>query len=456
MGSKQVLWISAEPALPADWPHHPAVRNIEIQPADEAIEALAGADYAAIVLDLPHPGWTAPTLLEAVQRAAPSVPLLARHPKASVGEAVQLAHLGIRQFLPEGENAFGLIDQAIEERQQSDLARMAAHANREDWERMLVGGSREMRQLQHIIRLVAGRRATVLITGETGTGKQIGARSLHMASNRRSGPMVAVNCSAWPESLLESELFGHVRGAFTGAFQNRMGRFEQAQGGTVFLDEIGELPMALQTKLLRVLQEREVQPLGSPEIIKVDIRVVAATNCDLARRVEEGRFREDLYYRLNVVPIEMPPLRRRLEDVPLLATHFVDIVCQAEGIPLKVLMRETLERLCDYSWPGNVRQLENMVEMAVALSGERRMLAPADFPLPAPSAERPATARAPVVTVPDSGLDYAQTLAVIERSILEQALRKTGGNKKAAADMLRLKRTTLSAKVRSLVPAACS
>jgi DNA-binding NtrC family response regulator len=152
----------------------------------------------------------------------------------------------------------------------------------------------------------------------------------------------------------------------------------------------------------------------------------------------------------------MPPLRRRLEDVPLLATHFVDIVCQAEGIPLKVLMRETLERLCDYSWPGNVRQLENMVEMAVALSGERRMLAPADFPLPAPSAERPATARAPVVTVPDSGLDYAQTLAVIERSILEQALRKTGGNKKAAADMLRLKRTTLSAKVRSLVPAACS
>ena len=456
MGSKQVLWISAEPALPADWPHHPAVWNIEIQPADEAIEALAVADYAAIVLDLPLPGWTAPTLLEAVQRAAPGVPVLARDPKASVGEAVQLAHLGIRQFLPEGENAFGLIDQAIEERQQGDLARMAAQANREDWERMLVGGSREMRQLQHIIRLVAGRRATVLITGETGTGKELGARALHMAGNRRSGPMVAVNCSALPESLLESELFGHVRGAFTGAFQNRMGRFEQAQGGTVFLDEIGELPMALQTKLLRVLQEREVQPLGSPEIIKVDIRVVAATNCDLARRMEEGRFREDLYYRLNVVPIEMPPLRRRLEDVPLLATHFVDIVCQAEGIPLKVLMRETLERLCDYSWPGNVRQLENMVEMAVALSGERRMLAPADFPLPAPSAERPTTARAPVVTVPDSGLDYAQTLAVIERSILEQALRKTGGNKKAAADMLRLKRTTLSAKVRSLAPAACS
>ncbi len=450
----QVLWISTEPALPADWPHHPAVWNIEIQPADEAIDALAVTDYAAIVLDLRLPGWTAATLLEAVQRAAPGVPVLAWNPNVSVSEAVQLAHLGLHQFLPAGESAFGMIDQAVEDRRLGDLARLAAQVNRDDWERMLVGASREMRQLQHIIRLVAGRRATVLITGETGTGKELGARSLHMAGNRRGGPMVAVNCSALPESLMESELFGHVRGAFTGAFQNRMGRFEQAQGGTLFLDEIGELPMALQTKLLRVLQEREVQRLGSSETIKLDIRVVSATNCDLARRMEEGKFREDLYYRLNVVPIEMPPLRRRLEDVPLLAAHFVNTVCRAEGIPVKLLMRETLERLCDYSWPGNVRQLENMVEMAVALSGERRTLVPADFPLPAPLVERPATARGHLVAVPDSGLDYEETLAVIERSILEQALHKTGGNKKAAADMLRLKRTTLSAKVRSLGPAA--
>ena len=184
--------------------------------------------------------------------------------------------------------------------------------------------------------------------------------------------------------------------------------------------------------------------------------LVSATNCDLARRMEEGKFREDLYYRLNVVPIEMPPLRKRLDDVPLLAAHFVDTVCRSEGIPGKVLMRETLERLCDYSWPGNVRQLENMVEMAVALSGERRTLVPADFPLPAPSVERSAIARGHLVAVPDSGLDYEETLAVIERSILEQALHKTGGNKKAAADMLRLKRTTLSAKVRSLGPVARS
>jgi transcriptional regulator with GAF, ATPase, and Fis domain len=266
--------------------------------------------------------------------------------------------------------------------------------------------------------------------------------------------MVAVNCHALPESLLESELFGHVRGAFTGAFQNRIGRFEQAQGGTLFLDEIGELPMDLQAKLLRVLQEREFQRLGSSETIKVDIRVVAATNCDLPRRIEEGKFREDLYYRLNVVPIDMPPLRSRRDDIPMLAAHFVEKVCRVESMPPKMLTREALERLCEYSWPGNVRQLENAIEMAIALSEERHTLVPADFSLPAPRREA-VQAFGPVVSVPDGGLDYEQTLAVIERSILEQALRKTGGNKKAAADMLGLKRTTLSAKVRTLEQAAC-
>jgi transcriptional regulator with GAF, ATPase, and Fis domain len=264
-----------------------------------------------------------------------------------------------------------------------------------------------------------------------------------------------VNCSALPETLLESELFGHVRGAYTGAFQNRTGRFEQAQGGTLFLDEIGELPMDLQTKLLRVLQEREIQRLGSSETTKVDIRVVAATNCNLPRRIEQGKFREDLFYRLNVVPLEMPPLRRRTGDVPLLASHFVDRFCHSEGLPLKALVRETRDRLCEYSWPGNVRQLENAVEMAVALSDDRRTLTPSDFPLPASPPDPLTAPRAPLISVPDCGLDFDRTVATIERSILEQALHKTRGNKKAAADMLRLKRTTLSAKIRTLEPAAC-
>ncbi|SPF53504.1 Transcriptional regulatory protein ZraR (fragment) [Candidatus Sulfopaludibacter sp. SbA4] len=342
------------------------------------------------------------------------------------------------------------------DRSTCDLVRLATCLEREEWEGLLVGESAEMRQVSHIIRMVAGRRSTVLITGETGTGKEMAARAVHLAGPRRRSRLVAVNCSALPENLLEAELFGHVKGAFTGAFQNRVGRFEQAQGGTLFLDEIGDLPLDLQAKLLRVVQERELQRLGSSETVRLDIRVVAATNCDLAQRIEQDRFREDLYYRLNVVPIHMPPLRQRREDIPMLAWHFVEKVCRVEEIPPKSFRPEAIEHLCGYAWPGNVRQLENAVEMAVAMSGDRAVLLAGDFPLPATPAARPpihavpAVPAPPVVSVPDNGLDYEQTLALIERSILEQALSKTGGNKKAAAEMLRLKRTTLSAKMRSL------
>ncbi len=318
------------------------------------------------------------------------------------------------------------------------------------WERILVGESPAIRQVIHIIGMVGCRRATVLITGETGTGKELAATALHLAGPRRHGPLVAVNCSAIPDHLLESELFGHVRGAFTGAIQNRTGRFEQAHRGTLFLDEIGDLPLDLQAKLLRVLQQREFQRLGSSETVRVDVRVVAATNCDLGRRVEEGRFREDLFYRLNVVPIRMPPLRERRQDIPLLAKHFVEKICRFEGLPVKRLTEKAIERLANDPWPGNVRELENAIEMGVALSGDRAWLGPSDFPEPTRPVPAMAAWPAPVVSVPDTGLDFTETLASIERSLLRQALEKTGGNKKAAARMLRLKRTTLSAKVRSL------
>jgi DNA-binding NtrC family response regulator len=321
------------------------------------------------------------------------------------------------------------------------------------WERLLVGDSSEMRQVVHLIRMVGPRRATVLITGETGAGKEVAARALHLAGPRGRGPLVSINCAALPENLLESELFGHVRGAFTGAIQNRTGRFEQADGGTLFLDEIGDLPMELQSKLLRVLQEREFQRLGSSETVRVDVRVVAATHCDLERTIEQGRFREDLFYRLNVVPIQMPPLRRRPADIPLLARHFVEKVCRAEDVELKRLAPDAVARLTAYPWPGNVRQLENAIEMAVALSGDRQSLYAPDFPLSGARRSPPQLgAGVPTVTLPDGGLDFESTLASIERSILEQALQKTGGNKKAAARMLGLKRTTLCAKVRNWEP----
>jgi DNA-binding NtrC family response regulator len=450
MNANRVLWIadpgafSCDPPPPANW----CVRH---RPPAAALEDLKSSAPDAIVLDFPLAGWSAPELWEEVQRLAPAVPVLIRDPHATLQHAVRMARLGVYEFLSVAEDPLPLIERAIEARHAGDLARLSGAVDREPWERLLLGESREIRQLKHIIRMVGNRRATVLITGETGTGKEMAARAVHLAGARRRGPMVAVNCSALPENLLEAELFGHVRGAFTGAVQNRTGRFEQAQGGTLFLDEIGELPLDLQVKLLRVLQEREFQRLGSSETIHADIRVIAATNCDLMEKIEESAFREDLYYRLNVVPIHMPPLRQRPGDIPLLAWHFVEKICALEEMNCKFLTPESVERLCHYSWPGNVRQLENAVEMAIALSGDRSALTLSDFPMPAPARVRTGIPPdSPLVSVPDDGLDYEHTLAVIERSILDQALRKTHGNKKAAAEMLRLKRTTLSAKVRSL------
>lgn len=302
-----------------------------------------------------------------------------------------------------------------------------------------------------IVERVASRRATVLITGETGSGKEMVARAIHRASPRAHMQMVVVNAAALPEGLIEAELFGHIKGAFTGALQQRIGRFEQANGSTLFLDEIGDLPLEMQTKLLRFLQEREFQRVGSSQTLRVDVRLIAATNVDLAKRVEEGKFREDLYYRLNVVPIETPPLRERLEDIPLLALHFVKKICAIEQIPLRTLSGEALYKLQTMHWPGNVRQLENAIEMAIALSGDRIELGPGDFHLGVQARSLPATIREQPAP---SGLDFDQTVGRLERQLIEDAMRQTHGNKTAAAELLGLKRTTLSAKLRSFSAAA--
>ncbi len=338
MDANRVLWIvetaafSGHSVPPSGW-------NVRYRTPDAALREPVAGDRQAIVLEFPLAGWTVAALWEEMQRLAPGVPVLVRDPQATLQDAVRMARLGVYQFLTGNEDPFGLIEQAIESRRSGNLARLALQVCRQGGSELLLGDSPEMRQVKHIIRMVGNRRATVLITGETGTGKEMAARAIHRAADRRKGSMVAVNCSALPENLLEAELFGHVRGAFTGAVQNRTGRFEQAQGGTLFLDEIGELPLDLQAKLLRVLQEREFQRLGSSETIKVDIRVMAATNCDLARRMEHGTFREDLYYRLNVVPIQMPPLRQRPEDIPPLAAHFVEKICALEEMPSESCFR---------------------------------------------------------------------------------------------------------------------
>lgn len=413
------------------------ILRVSVDSAAEAIEQLRTSSVDVVVVDAR--GHTVEELLEELLEAGRGIPIVICDQAASVAEAVHYIRLGAHDVVSAGSDAVAIIEQAAE----FHRSQRAADSSGESWRKHIVGSSKAIMRTIEVIRLVGSRRSTVLITGETGTGKEMVARALHLASPRAQQPFVAVNCNALPENLLEAELFGHVKGAFTGAIQHRVGRFEQAHKGTLFLDEVGDLPLEIQTKLLRVLQEREFQRVGSSETIRVDVRLIAATNVDLVQKIREGTFREDLYYRLNVVPIAAPPLRDRLEDIPVLAHHFVEKVCHLEEIPSRHLSPETIARLKNCPWPGNVRQLENAVEMAVALSGTREILYPADFPLPAQP-----TRVAPMTAIATN--DFEQTVGRIERQILEDALKKAHGNKTVAAEMLGLKRTTLAAKLKSL------
>ena len=317
-------------------------------------------------------------------------------------------------------------------------------------ESTLIGEGATMAKIEADIVMVANRRCNVLIEGETGTGKEVVARAIHASGQRSRGPWVAVNCSAIPEPLLEAELFGYVRGAFTGAVQTKPGKFEVANHGTIFLDEIGDMPLATQAKLLRVLQEREVEKLGGNESIRLDVRVIAATNADLSARVDQGTFRQDLFYRLNVFRMELPPLRERPEDIVALAVHFVEKVCSNERIARKTLDRATLDRLTLHSWPGNIRELENAIEAAVVISGNRTTIFPSDLRLNRRKRSTMPEAVSPTPLLPADGFDYQRALEEFEKTILTQALARTRGNKTAAANMLGLKRTTLAAKMRTL------
>jgi DNA-binding NtrC family response regulator len=313
----------------------------------------------------------------------------------------------------------------------------------------IIGKSDRMLRLLDLVGQVASSRSTILITGETGTGKEVAARALHVLSSRSASRMVAVNCAALPDHLLEAELFGHTKGAFTGAINARVGLFEQAHRGTIFLDEIGEMPLALQAKLLRVLQEREIQRIGSSEPLPIDVRVIAASNANLLEAIAGRRFREDLYYRLNVVALRMPALRDRPSDIPELAEHFLGKMAEHEPAWRKQLAPPALDVFLKYSWPGNVRQLEHALESACALSGARSVLYPGDFDLPA---EMQAYEFGPLssLDVPESGINFDELMTGIERRLLERALAKSGGNKARAASMLQMKRTTLLSKFKSL------
>jgi formate hydrogenlyase transcriptional activator len=306
----------------------------------------------------------------------------------------------------------------------------------------IFGNSAALRHVLDMVRTVGPADATVLITGETGTGKELIAHAIHNLSNRSGGPFVRVNCAAIPAGLLESELFGHERGAFTGAFAQRVGRFEAAARGTLFLDEVGEIPLELQAKLLRVLQEREFERLGSSRTVKTDARVVAATNCDLSTMVSERRFRADLYYRLNVFPIELPPLRQRLEDIPLLVRHFVSQFSQRMNKRIDTIAPATMEALMRYDWPGNVRELQNIIERAVILSTDTVLTLPA----------RNSGGAAGAVTSKNH-VTLRAALHEMERQKILTALDRanwTVAGPNGAAALLGVKRTTLASRMKAL------
>jgi DNA-binding NtrC family response regulator len=354
-----------------------------------------------------------------------------------------------------------VLDSAIEQRLlKSENAYLRSQLEERYRFEGIVGKSRPMERLFQLLETVAPTNSTILISGETGTGKEVVSRAIHHNSSRRGHRFVALNCSAIPETLLEAEMFGHVRGAFTGAVGNRQGRLEQAHKGTLFLDEVGTMSAALQMKLLRVLQEREFERVGDSHTIKVDVRVIAATNSDLGTLVAEGHFREDLFYRLNVIPVQLPPLRDRKEDIPLLVHHFLarfelerdsgdagrNAKAGPERPPRLTVSQEAMRRLMAYHWPGNVRQLENALERAVAFTAGRSQIDEPDLPSEVQQARETTTTS--TINLPEEGMDLEAFVAAIERDLIQRSLERTGGNKGQAARLLNLKRTTLVEKLK--------
>ncbi len=415
--------------------------EFEVELAASAEEAIRKADRADLVLtDLRLPGMSGLELLATLRRQNTRTPIIVMTAFGSVETAVEAMKAGAFDFLMKPfslDHLMAVIHKALDVRALEDENReLRAELGRRYEFDNIIGRSGAMQEIFATIERVAPTRATVLLAGESGVGKDIIARAIHFHSPRRDRPFVKINCSALPENLMESELFGYEKGAFTGANATKPGKFEQADTGTVFLDEIGDVPPAIQVKLLRVLQEREFERLGSNKTRHIDVRIVAATNADLRAALEQGTFREDLYYRLNVVPMNIPPLRERKEDIPFLAEHFVRKLAPPNGSAVESITEEAIQRLLGYHWPGNVRELENVIERSLVLCTGKRLEAQ-DIRLDsAPRAPRQPAAEQYV-------LPEGMTLDEYEQAIIREALRRAEGNKSQAARMLGLTRNAL-------------
>ncbi len=426
---------------------------------EQALAVLQKTPVHVVVTDLVMPKVGGMELLKRVSADYPDVPVILITAHGSVDSAVAALKAGAFDYVTKPFEQEELRKVIAKAARANDLERQNVHEGSGDGERPpLVGESPAMRTIYDMVARVADSPSTVLITGESGTGKELIAKALHRGSARRDKPLIKVNCAAIPKDLVESELFGYEKGAFTGAVGSKPGRFELADGGTLFLDEIGEIPVEIQVKLLRALQESEFERVGGIKTLKVDVRLIAATNRDLKALIAEGRFREDLFYRLAVVPIALPPLRERREDIPHLVRHFIEKYDRRLGKKVEGIEEEALQLLLGYAWPGNIRELENLMERSVLFADGPRIEASA---LPDTLREKGAAAPVPIAAVGPLGAIAApsgasmkeivrQAQAELERELITRALEETGGNVTRAAKRLQISRKSLQVKMKEL------
>ena len=419
-----------------------------INDPEMAVSYLEEAEVDVVITDMKMPKMSGLDVLQQIKRSSPSIPVLIMTAFGSIESAVEVMKYGAFDYITKpfaNDELLLSVHNAVELSRAHQQYRILQESLEERYStHQIIGKSPAMRETLSIVDRVSASRSTVLITGESGTGKELVARAIHFSSPRKDEPFVAVNCMAFNAGVLESELFGHEKGSFTGAVAMRRGRFEQADRGTLFLDEIGELPPDLQVKLLRVLQERVFERVGGTEPVKVDIRIVAATNKDLAKMVEEGRFREDLYYRLNVVQIHIPPLRERREDIPLLVSHFIAQIASENGITPKSFTQEAQNYLSGYEWPGNIRQLQNVIERCMVMI-PRDVIDVEDLPPEIRDEESQFKSAVDLLPVE---LNLADTLDKIEAALIRRALVRADFVQAHAADLLGISRSLMQYKLK--------
>ena len=409
----------------------------------QGLEILEREEIDLVLLDLMLPDMSGLEVLKKIRASDPDQVVVVITAFSSIEGAIEAMRQGAFHYIPKpfkNEEVLLNIRQGLERRRlASENKMLKAELKQRFGFDNIIGKSKPMQKVFELIELAAPAKSNILILGESGTGKELVSKAIHLHSRRSDGPFVTVNSGSMPADLLESNLFGHVKGSFTGAISNKKGLFEMAQNGSIFFDEIGNIPIDTQSKLLRVIQEKEFMRLGGVETLKADVRIIAATNANLEEEVQKGEFREDLYYRLNVITVGLPPLRQRTEDIPLLVRHFLAKYSDENHKSLEDVDPSAMEILMDYHWPGNVRELENVLERAAVLSTGPSL----SVDLLPPAVREPSSSLAPMTTLPTNGLSFKEAITSYERQLIIRALQRSGGVQKQAAQLLKVKPTTL-------------